>query len=327
MIGSLDMRERAAVLSGSIIFTLVLLVLLSKQFLEISTFEVFGDLKYCNFKPTANISSTENDAVFISTTLFNHKMELLIRSLRSTGCKAKILIFTPEGVHIPLNIFSSGVTQIISSPVTARAQHAPEKARWEWYYLFLTENKMKFDRIIHVDATDSFFFGDPFAAIEPKDKLYIIEDDKKIIDDSRITGMINRCHMRVSKTILESKLLSNSMIGGGFQPFYSFVKALVTHNEWSLCWSNGNDQGDINYVVWKNNNKNFDFDLVLLNCSSRFSLINSCIDRPNLWNIDKQPVGKESNGTLLFINRLHKAPELVDVIKTKCPRNENVRIA
>ena len=132
----------------------------------------FSNCKLCDFSPVNLPSSTERDAVFMMLTKFGDGSERLIRSLRTTGSQAKIVIFTPYDVTLPQWVFDCGVIQIKSSPFTTRIKTSPYKMRWEWYYEYLKDNLHKYDRIFHTDAFDAFFFGDPFAFAPDHTGLY-----------------------------------------------------------------------------------------------------------------------------------------------------------
>ena len=330
MISLLSRRERAAVLAFPVAIMLVYLFYISKQILEITTYEFFGNLQNCSFKSIANVSSTNRDAIFTFVTSYSHKLEIFIRSIRSTGCRATIYIFTPYNVEIPVNILSYGVKQIIASGETSRSQKSPEKAKWEWYYSFLTATGVSLDRVLHVDCTDSFFFGDPFSVISSNHSLYLqLDQEKAIHSDKYYFDSLAKYHLNVNTThLLASTPVNHGFLGGGQNTTTTFIQQLILHDEWPLCWSRGCEQGDFNYVFWKYRKK-FAFPIVLLNCSNGFGMMGnpSCINRTKLWNKENQIISRETEKPFLFIANYARSQPIEDRINRICPPNDNVKFA
>ena len=166
-----------------LIFNLLLLFIKQPQNKKVITSnDDFSNCKLCDFSPVNSPNSTSRDAIFTMLTKFGAGSERLIRSLRTTGSQATIVIFTPYGVTLPKWVFDCGVVQVKSSPFTTRIKRSPYKMRWEWYYEYLSENLHKYDRIFHTDAFDAFFFGDPFAFATDHSGLYFQMEDKALRD-------------------------------------------------------------------------------------------------------------------------------------------------
>ena len=318
--------ELAAVLFFPLIFLLIFLYLVFEQISEISTYEIFGQLTNCTFKPSSNSSSTEKDAIFTYSFSYNNRLQTLIRSIRSTGCKAIIYIFTPHKTHIPISLIGSNVKQVLTSPLTTSIISSQEKSLWEWYYSFLISEGVSFNRIIHTSPTDSIFFGDPFSKISSTDELYVqIDENQELMDKSNIE-IINSCHLNSNISIENNKVASPSFLGGGQKAFTKFVEKLITHNEWHTCWYNGAITGDFNYVLWQNINK-FDFKTVLLNCSSGFVIADSCIDEKRMMNERGQFVSRRSDKPIVYASNIHQSHKFMHEISKQCPLNENVKFS
>ena len=328
MIGSLDMRERAAVLGVPVSLMVVFLFLISKQILNITTFEMYSELKNCTVNNIENVSSTKKDAIFTSAFSYNHRLELLIRSIKSTGCRATIYIFTPNDVHIPLSILSKNVKQIKASPLTTRNQKSPEKVRWEWYLNFITSKGIALDRVIHTDSSNSFFFSDPFSVVSSNESLYfLIEQEKQIQSDKAYFNALTKCHYQISNKTLYKHPINSAFLGGSKVSFTYFVEMMITHNEWPLCWNRDGDRGDFNYVLWENE-KIIPFSLKFLNCSSGFISANNklCIDKFNDFNEEsKSDLKKQSS--IIYLTDYLQSPSISNDINNRCPPNENVRYA
>lgn len=264
---------------------------------SIATDNDFSKCKLCNFTPVIFPNSSGRDAVFTMLTKFGPGSERLIRSLRTTGSKAKIFIFTPEGVLLPEWVFECGVRQVFMGPMTSRTKKSPYKIRWEWYYEFLKENVNDFDRILHTDAFDVFFFGDPFAFAPDKSALYFQMEDRPIRDCPYNKQWVLACHFDMNRyALLYQTIACSGSLLGGAQSFLQFTEILVTHREWALCWGKGFDQGDFNYVLY-HDLPYTNLTQYFMDCNSGFMTYNYCVNEKRMFNENSQPITRD--GTLV----------------------------
>lgn len=280
------------------IFTLIIFSTPPKKETSSETInDDFNNCKLCDFTPVNLPNSTKRDAIFTMLTNFGPGSERLIRSLRTTGSQATIVIFTPNGVTLPRWVFDCGVLQIQSSPFTTRVKSSPYKMRWEWYYEYLKKNLYKYDRIFHTDAFDAFFFGDPFTFANDHSALYFQMEDKSLRSCPYNKKWILSCHFDMDrKRMLANTIACSGSLLGGAESFFKFNEILVTHNEWPLCWGKGFDQGDFNYILY-NFLPETNITIYKMNCNSGFMTYNYCVDKNRMFNRNNQPV--TPNGTLI----------------------------
>ena len=273
--------------------------------------------KLCNFNPIGAANSTNRDAVFTMMTQFGSGSEMLIRSLRTTGCNATIIIFTPKGVELPNWVFNCGARQVMIEPLSKRAKSSPYKIRWEWYYMFLKKEVDNFDRIFHTDAFDAFFFGDPFQYAKDFDALYFQMEDRSLRSCPYNKMWVLSCHFDVNRHKLLGKTIacSGSLLGGA-KPFLTFLEMLVTHNEWPLCWEKGFDQGDFNYILYTEL-ENTNITIYKMGCNSGFMTYQYCVDPNRVFNSENIPITK--NGTkVVYAHQYNRYTAITKYIKSLC---------
>lgn len=255
-----------------------------------------------------------------TATEYNINLLHLVKSIRTTGCLAKIIIFTSNKVIFPQSLMLCGIEQIMN--ISDRFLKSPYKARWECYYTYLKQNRHKYDRIMHVDGYDSFFFGDPFSYAFDAETLYFQSEGRPIESCPYNKRWVFECHKNVRKNLfgLNIILCSGSLIGG-VNPFLLFVEKLITHNEWNQCWGIGYDQGDFNYVFYSDweRNKSIRYKTKLMGCNDRFVTMHYCIRPNNLYKNNRgQICTKDQKDTVAFMHQYTRFPEMNHYVQSIC---------
>lgn len=265
--------------------------------------------KFCNFTPVIQPNSTVRDLIMTATTKYSYNLQKMVRSIRTSGCVAKIVIFTTDNVKLPKSLTSCGVEQIITNS-SKRASTSPHKIRWEWYYQYLQNNFNRYDRVMHVDAFDTFFFGDPFAFASDFNTLYFQQEGKTIRRCNFNTNWLLSCHKDAkNKRIINNMILCSGSLIGGMNPFFQFTKLLITDDQWKNCWNAGFDQGDFNYIFYTKWQKFANFSLIstkLLTCEDRFMTLFYCMKPPVSLNGKNQIQSPRTNNTIIFMHQYNR---------------------
>ena len=317
MITSLSISDLYLVIVGPLFFTFVYIYLEWPIIVQNEQHELILHHRNCKFKPVANVSSTEKDAIFTATTIYNKKIEYLIKSFKTTGSRAVLYIFTTNDVSIPEFYLDNQTIQVKVGNQSTRIRKSPYKARWEWYYSFLVENENRFDRIMHTDAFDAVFFGDPFSLIDSKDKLYVQLEGKIIKECPYNKRWVKQCHNFVNKDFYHNTIACSGSLAGGYEPFKYFIEKLITHKEWPLCWGHGSDQGDFNYILWSHYYE-FPFQIVEMGCESGFSTMNYCANTKKLFNKKNQLIAKFSHTALVYAHQYNRFNQSKEYIEELC---------
>lgn len=279
----------------------------------------FTACSLCNFKPIVQSNSTARDAIFMAVTQYGQGVERLVRSIRTTGCQATIVIFTVEDCTFPQHFLDCNVKIVIVEPLSSRAAKSPYKMRWEWYYLYLKDELHKYDRIFHTDAFDAFFFGDPFSMLPDRNSLYFQMEDRSLRSCPYNKDWVLSCHHDVNRWKLLGKTIACSgSLAGGAQAFYNFTKILITHNEWPSCWGKGFDQGDFNYVLYTKYIPS-NASHTLMNCNSGFLTMNYCSAKGIFFNSLGQLLTPDKSKLVTFVHQYNRYENASKVINALCP--------
>lgn len=274
--------------------------------------------KPCGFNPVIRPNSTERDIILTQVTKYGPNVERLIRSIRSTGCKATIAVFTLNGLELPESLFDCDIIQVEASHWTTRVKRSPYKVRWEWYYKFLTENNESYDRVMHTDGFDAAFFGDPFALANGYNSLYFQMEDRPIDFCPYNKRWISTCHsISDVEGILNQTIACSGSLIGGVNQFLKFTELLVNHVEWPRCWGKGFDQGDFNYVLYALLNFT-EVNAKFMDCNSGFMTYNYCAKRKKLFNSRHQLCTPNGKRPLIYAHQYNRYNASKDFIRKIC---------
>jgi hypothetical protein len=235
----------------------------------------FPNCTLCDIFPVTSSSSTTRDLVITATTSRISRLELLVRSLRSVGSQARVLVIVPRGLEIPDNLRFCGVESFEVSSISSRTLRSPHKIRWEWYYQYLSRHLHEFDRIFHTDAFDAYFQGDPFLPSISARVLYLMSEGRLIKTCHTNSHWVSKCFgVEALKQIQRNEVICSGSAIGGAKPFFELVKMMVNRSGWDDCWQKAHDQGFLNYLVYT--------DLIgripvkIFGCGSRFVTMAYC---------------------------------------------------
>lgn len=273
--------------------------------------------KLCDFVPFGTVNSTERDAIFTAIVGYSHTFDLLVRSLRTTGCKASVVVFTNPETLIPQYLQECNVKVVHVEPYGKRAAASPFKIRWEWYYIHLREHLHEYDRIFHTDAFDAFFFSDPFSVVTEPNTLYFQMEDKPIRSCAYNKKWLLSCHYDCNRWRLLNQTIacSGSLLGSASQ-FLSFVEAMVTHTEWPSCWGRGFDQGDFNYILYTEYLPKH--TPVLMNCNSGFLTIQYCSERGVSFDDEGYLLTPNREKRVTYVHQYNRQSELKSRLSSIC---------
>lgn len=138
----------------------------------------FSECEFCNFTGTIGKykpNSDYNDTVVV--TGFGKRdseIEFFVRTLRSTGSKARIVMFTSQDEHSPrlAEILKKCQVVVVDIPDFKNFHFLlKRKTRFPLIFDMLNTYPEYFDRIMYNDLFDTFFQGDPFTEEISKDTV------------------------------------------------------------------------------------------------------------------------------------------------------------
>lgn len=199
-----------------------------------SDFSISNQCSTCTF-PVKNDgfipNSSENDVIL--TVAFNKLTNLptFIRTLRHTGCKARVVIICNSYVFRKYStkyfnyMKKCGIQFINIGPMKPPDSYGVFYIRHRLYYDFLRSNRGKINRVISIDLYDTAFQRDPFTTFFKPDRVYFNSEIVSVVDNYIFHNLIMQT-MKIAETTIpdfkilqecNTKILHNPLINGGFQ--------------------------------------------------------------------------------------------------------------
>lgn len=228
----------------------------------------------CNFEATGPVGSTSRDGIFIFATQFSFGMEMLVKSIRSCGCRARIIVFTQQS-SFPTKLITCGVEFVAPERLGTRGLACPWNVRFEWYYTFLKDRLSEFDRILHLDGRDTFVLADPFSGIEDLGKIYFVGRGVTLGKSAWDMRYILATCLMANERLRNGVALNCGLIIGGAKEFYLCIHRLLGLVQWNMYWVFGTEQALLNVVLHGGDDESSS-SYVLLDCSSNFPPLNGC---------------------------------------------------
>ena len=266
--------------------------------------------KLCNFTPTIKPSSSSTDLIITFLTSFNDRSEMMLRSIRSTGCAATIICFTPEGVDFPRELEACDIKHV-KVKFNQSMKNAIGKFRWETYQKYLKIHWRKYRRVMQTDAYDAFFFGDPFAYATRTDALYFESEEEKVGYCPYNRVWVERCFDENVEAVFQQAILCSGSLIGGIKPFMEFMNAMIAQPGWRRCLDhNGYDQGAFIYAYYT---KKWNYTNIVLPCNSPFVTLHYCRKDKNL-----EILSKEGKSKYIFIHQYTRYDDMINQLNSIC---------
>ena len=216
----------------------------------------FGDLP-----PVVYAKGEPRDAVFVvgaGEHMQLKPIEVFIRSLRSTGCRAEIVAFMDKRCiadFVPMAEKYGGIRLIEFEADELNSRYAGKKAvviyRFILYEHWLRAQPMGlYKRCLHADLFDTYFQRDPFAAIDTRGGMAVFTENPAI-------GMaLCRYHRGWFTSCKDGHLLHKfhniprvcmGVVIAEFAHFIQFLRLTVYRMTGRY---NCNDQGVLNILLW-----------------------------------------------------------------------------
>ena len=218
----------------------------------IDEFDAFPDCDKCPKLDKKYGNSTPNDLIITGVFGNEGKIDKFIRSLRSTGCLASLILVTnlsfPEKYR---KKYLNCGAEIFQMKYDNNMSHFyPHSLRYLGYSQFFKSTNKKIDRVLHTDSYDVFFQSDPFTDKVDKNKLYFITEGIKIQNSSWNHGWLERAYNKsVSNSLGEFEVSCSGTVIGGYSQFLIYLNTLTSHPQF---WANGRhslDQAYHNYLL------------------------------------------------------------------------------
>ena len=310
-----------------------------------------NECKLCNFSLSnenfTKPNSSERDIILSIAIGAIFNIYPFIKTLRTTQCKARIVIFIDSLTFSSMNysyfeeISKCGVQFIdIGDKVPTEAEDI-FYYRYVLYNQFLKENQQEINRVILVDLFDTVFQHDPFTTNFSEDLLYLSDEGYSLMNSLFNTIQIRRNILNMSSSIFNDPsiykenylkkirykhILNGGLQGGGLLPILSFLSLMTKIGDKNKMKAIGDDQAFINIFAYSKLLKNI-CKFEIIPSSSYFMSSNAlyCMLEKNSYGSNYK-FGNFSRGNkipaiLHQYNRCHNIKE--DLLRV-CPNDNNI---
>jgi hypothetical protein len=203
-------------------------------------------------------NSTPRDVILTVMMRYSYNLETFIRSLRSTGCKAKVVIFHDEKSIESLNSYmfelieKCGITLINIGTIKPKYVSNPYEVRHPWYYTFLLHYKNDFDRIIITDLVDVFFQTDPFTEDFTNQTLQTTTELVTLDKCPLNKEWISKADPLYDPVFYKGRIcLCFGLLYGSMNAMLTLYDTLFRTKEWGKFEFQTVDQGYLNYFFYR----------------------------------------------------------------------------
>ena len=212
--------------------------------------------KLCNFTVrNTNEDSTTEDVIIGCAINSTENIILFMRTLRTTGCKAKCVLLMDQNAVLSLSrstmkcVHDCGGQIINCGVLPVTDLRDCQNYVYLLCYEFLYFNRPFINRVIIVDLFDTVFQGDPFNFQVGGYYLNIINEGS---DFTSSNGEVNEKWMNMydfdlPDELTEEKYLCTGYIGGDFDVVYNFLHVFL---QYMSLGKEKTDQGEVNFLYF-----------------------------------------------------------------------------
>ena len=283
-------------------------VLSAKLHPEIGPFSPMpeGRCPLCGFTPLMPPTSTRRDVVLAAALSSMKRVEYFLRTLRTTGTRARIILFLSANKTISEQwrrfYTACDIEPVFVNHPSPVLEGSPKLSRYYYYHQWLSRHIDEVDRVIHTDTFDVIFQSDPFLPEIRSDKLYFTIEPVTIAASRWTEGWIAQCYGSDFLRQHGRELVSCSGVtAGGGALFLKYLKLMLNNSAWIQCFGHSLDQAHHNYLLYTNEFANAGIDIEPLDCNSPYLTMHFCckIGKCNL------------TSDVVFGNNTARAPVLI----------------
>jgi hypothetical protein len=210
-------------------------------------------------------ASTTRDLIWTMTLNFDRWFDITLLSIRTSGCRARIVVFTDDQHVYHPHFFR--VLMMTEAEVHRRilpvGPYLNDFVRFQWIRGFLKEHTHEIDKLFMLDAFDIFFHRDPFEALFFNDTLVLIGEGWSLRRAGLNPGWLATCYGTNAKHVLDNETICAGTIFGPPAVFIAFVELLLAKWPQPHClW----DQPIVNYLLYSGEMKKAGIKVKALNC-------------------------------------------------------------
>lgn len=268
------------------LFLFIILLISISAFILITTNKQLSpeDLRcpLCNMTVlSTEVTSSKRDVILASAISEFKRVQYFIRTFRTTGSKARVILFIDEENKITDEMLylmeSCNIEPYYVKYPNNAIKAAPKQSRYYYEYQWLKDHINEVDRVLHTDSFDVIFQGDPFTPKISRSKLYFTLEPITIKKSSWTQSWVQQCYgIYRTKKIEDNPVSCSGVTLGGSRPYLDYLKVLLTSDRWSECYGHSLDQAHHNYLLYNGTFKDAGLEIHTMGCDSDYLTMHFC---------------------------------------------------
>lgn len=277
----------------------------------------------CDINSSTKGGSTRRDVVLFFATAYGEGLELAIRSLRSTGAKCRIILFTSKNFR-PIPQFAKMVEALNIEIIpncenTKKRDYVPHMIRFEFELEWLEKHSNEIDRVLHSDSFDVYFQGDPFANNIASDSLTFVVEPHCIRSCGWNLAWVRECYGgNIMGEMRRHFIVCSGSIAGGASDYIKLLKLMISQKEWEKCWQPSKDQPILNYLIWKGFVDKAGIKYSFTGCDGGYFTVQWCVLDKNIRFNEHNQIISLANSVPPFIHQYNRIDYLTDKLYRQC---------
>ena len=235
----------------------------------------------CNFVPLNNVTSTRRDVVLAAALSQFKRVEYFLRTLRTTGSKARVILFldNKETITKEWRMFFThcDIEPVFVNQTNEVVKSAPKLSRYYFELQWLKDHINEVDRILHTDTFDVIFQSDPFIDSIDKQKLYFTFEPVNLKQSMWTDAWVKQCYgSDFVRDYRKSPVSCSGVTVGGSKPFLKYLETLISTPKWRTCFGHSLDQAHHNALMYTGEFQRNGIEIVPFGCDSPFLTMHFC---------------------------------------------------
>ena len=287
------------------------------------------DCPLCTFHPKNNLSNSSPKDLIVTMALKKlYNLSPWIRSLKTTGCKASIIVFSDSQTIQTLNKDTLSLMKNcnISLYDVGLVSHLNQNQIYFYRFIilknYLKNNILNYNRVFLADLYDTIFQGDPFNIHFCDDTMYFIDEGFNIGDDNTNMEWIKRIPSANIELFLSKPVLCGGMTWGGTLPFLAFIDGMESLINMTNFHVPTVDQGLLNYLVHSNLINRYLKKYQIMPPNNGITTLGVCFKKYSYQNSLGDIYHIASGNYLTVIHQFDRSKEMTLNILRSCPRGK-----
>ena len=217
--------------------------------------------KHCSFKPTGNVSSTEKDLVLIQVPKSPKYAVLSLKTLRTTGCRARIFCIYKANEYIDketLDFFGDcGINIFPYYEYEGGDEYAFRGLKHMTLARLLCKTNNLVNRVLYFDVFTTYFQADPFIGIISNNSIYVSSEHRNVLRSDWLRSYLDQLPGYLFFDAIFKEAYSASIYGGYSNVIQTFEELFITFfHKWNFITE---ELGIFNFILYKSYLSHFKF--------------------------------------------------------------------